>query len=187
MRLVPSRRTIVALFLLIAGSVATYNMWFPRDQRVGPDWLRGSIVLLGPVLLASGAVLLVLELAAWWRSGRTDAEPTAPSAHWPLWLGLIMLLIGGFPWAYLPLFFGPDGEEAWGMLGTIIFLLVGLPGVAVTGIGVSRMRAHRRRTRRPPIADDPEARQDASRRLGPRGGSPGMMTGGGTCPATAAA
>ena len=50
-----------------------------------------------------------------------------------------MLLIGGFPWAYTPFFFGPDGEEAWGMLGTIIFLLVGLPGVAVTGIGVSRI------------------------------------------------
>ena len=55
-----------------------------------------------------------------------------------------MLLVGGFPWAYMPFFFGPDDEEAWGMLGTITFLLVGLPGVAVTGIGVSRMRAHRR-------------------------------------------
>ena len=80
MRLVPSRRTIVALSLLIAGSVATYNMWFPRDQRVGPDWLRGSIVLLGPALLASGAVLLVLEPAARRRSGRSEAESTAP---WP--------------------------------------------------------------------------------------------------------
>jgi len=66
-----------------------------------------------------------------------------------------MLLIGGFPWAYTPLLFGFDNKQTWGMLVTIIFLVLGLPGLAVTGIGVSRMRKHRRRQVGEKILDGP--------------------------------
>ena len=53
----------------------------------------------------------------------------------------------GFPWAYTPLFFRYQGiydnGQGSGMLGTLIFLVLGLPGLAVTLIGVSRMRKRR--------------------------------------------
>ncbi len=48
-------------------------------------------------------------------------------------VGYIMLLIGGFPWLYTGLLVGGrPGNEGAGMLGTIIFILVGLPGIAIT-------------------------------------------------------
>ena len=138
-------RKVVALSLLSIGAMTTCNMFLPRVQRIGPDWFRGAFVLLGPVLLASGVVLSVLELVAWRRSDPAKAARGDTSPGWVLWLGLTMLLIGGIPWAYTRLIFGSANEEAWGMIGTIIFLFIGLPGLAVTGIGVSRMREHRRR------------------------------------------
>ncbi len=49
--------------------------------------------------------------------------------------GLILLAIGGFPWLYTPLFFGKmplATDEGSGMLGTVLFLSVGLPGLAIT-------------------------------------------------------
>jgi hypothetical protein len=64
----------------------------------------------------------------------------------------------GFPWAYTPLLFGSDNKQTWGMLGTMIFLVLGLPGLAVTGIGVSRMRKHRRRQVKEKILDGPWTR-----------------------------
>ncbi len=142
-----SRQKFLALSLLLVGSVTAYNIYVPSKQRVGPDWFRGSFVLLGPVLLISGAVLSVLELATWRRSCRTKAATGDSSSRWVLWMGLTMLLIGGFPWAYTPLFFRYQGiydnGQGSGMLGTLIFLVLGLPGLAVTLIGVSRMRKRR--------------------------------------------
>jgi len=70
-------------------------------------------------------------------------------------MGLTLLLIGGFPWAYTPLFFRHDNGQGSGMIGTIIFLFVGLPGLAVTGIGVSRMREQRRRQAGEKVFSDP--------------------------------
>jgi hypothetical protein len=39
-------------------------------------------------------------------------------------MSLTMLLIGGFPWAYTPLLFGSDNKQTWGMLETMIFLVL---------------------------------------------------------------
>ena len=129
---------IAATALLFVGAVATYNPFLPREQRVGPAWLTGGTVLFGPVLLALGGVSALLELAARRGSGRAKGATITGSRRWVLTTGLTMLLVVGFPWAYTPLIFGSQHEEACGMVGTIIFLLNGLPGLAVTGIGVAR-------------------------------------------------
>ena len=89
-----SRRAVAALTLLLVGSVATYNVWVPRDRRVGPDRFRGSLVPLGPVLLALGIVLAILGLAAGSRKGPGKADDSPP---WVLRAGLTLLLIGGVP------------------------------------------------------------------------------------------
>jgi hypothetical protein len=123
---------------LFVGAVATYNPFLPREQRVGPAWLTGGTVLVGPVLLALGGVSALLELAARRGSGRAKGAIVTGSRRWVLTTGLTMLLVGGFPGAYTPLIFGSQNEQAWGMVGTIIFLYIGLPGLAVTGIGVPR-------------------------------------------------
>jgi len=49
---------------------------------------------------------------------------------------ILMLLVGAFPWVYTDrLIGGRPGNEGAGMLGTLIFLFVGVPGfiAAVTG------------------------------------------------------
>jgi hypothetical protein len=96
----PSQRKVKAFSLLIIGSVATFGLFFSA-KRVEPDLLRGPLVLLlllvGPVLLATWAVLSILELAAWRRSARAKAATADLSPHWVLWMGLTMLLIGASP------------------------------------------------------------------------------------------
>ncbi len=55
-------------------------------------------------------------------------------------VGLIFLAVGGFPWVYTPTLTGdlrPGGEGA-GLMGTIIFLFVGIPGLLLTMAGCRR-------------------------------------------------
>ena len=62
-------------------------------------------------------------------------------------IGLILLAVGGFPWLYTPLFFGdrpPTTNEGSGMLGTLIFLFVGLPGLLMTTSALRALRNRRR-------------------------------------------
>lgn len=60
--------------------------------------------------------------------------------------GVLLCLVGLFPWAYTPALMGdrPDGEGA-GMMGTMIFIYVGLPGLALLAIS---LLAGRRREER---------------------------------------
>lgn len=46
------------------------------------------------------------------------------------WCGFVLLLFGGFPWFYTPLIIPDRGMEGSGMLGTILFIIVGIPGAA---------------------------------------------------------
>ena len=48
---------------------------------------------------------------------------------------LLLVLVGGFPWAYTPWLLGErPGSEGAGMFGTLIFIMVGVPGLALTVI-----------------------------------------------------
>jgi len=52
-------------------------------------------------------------------------------------VGLIALLIGGCPWVYTSyLVGGTPGNESAGMLGTLLFIFIGLPGLLLTLIGL---------------------------------------------------
>ncbi len=50
--------------------------------------------------------------------------------------GLLMLAVGAAPWIYTPWLTGDRrGGESAGMLGTILFLIVGVPGLLLTLAG----------------------------------------------------
>ena len=90
----------------------------------GSAGAMGLLMLPGaPLLLAVGLVVLargLLPQVPLWRD--------APV----LCTGLVLLLIGGFPWAYTPYLTGDrSGGEAAGMLGTVLFIFAGLPGLAI--------------------------------------------------------
>ena len=54
-----------------------------------------------------------------------------------LYTALLMLLVGAFPWAYTGwIIGGRPGNEGAGMLGTLIFLFVGVPGFALAVAGL---------------------------------------------------
>jgi hypothetical protein len=55
-----------------------------------------------------------------------------------------MLLAGGYPWLYTPLFMGGESGQGSGMLGFFIFLYVGLPGLAVAAVGLISLASQRR-------------------------------------------
>ena len=55
-------------------------------------------------------------------------------------VGLLFVAVGCFPWVYTPELTGdrrPGGEGA-GLMGTIIFLFVGIPGLLLTLAGCRR-------------------------------------------------
>ena len=51
-------------------------------------------------------------------------------------IGLVMLVMGIFPWVSTPLLIRDRGMEGSGMMGTLIFIFVGVPGIIWTLIGV---------------------------------------------------
>ena len=52
-------------------------------------------------------------------------------------LGIVLVVIGAYPWMYTShIVGGQPGNEAAGMLGTIIFILIGIPGIVLTLIAV---------------------------------------------------
>ena len=63
-----------------------------------------------------------------------------------LTVGLCMLLVGGFPWIYTPALMHdrPNGEAA-GMIGTLIFMFIGLPGLVITVVAACLLIGQRQR------------------------------------------
>jgi hypothetical protein len=107
------------------------------------------VFVLGPLVLAAAAA----SHAA--RSG-TAAKPgreSAPAGR-VVGVGLLMLVAGGCPWLYTPLLTGGESNQASGMLGTVIFVLVGLPGLAVAAIGLINLVQQRRAGKAPKPAPD---------------------------------
>jgi hypothetical protein len=98
-----------------------------------------TVFLLGPVVLAAAAAGSVARSGKSAESGRERA-----TAGKVVGIGLLMLLAGGCPWLYTPLFTRGVSNQASGMLGTVIFLLVSLPGLAVTGVGLTNLASQRR-------------------------------------------
>ena len=115
------------LILSAVGVLVTRDLMSPAAERMLPLGLQ-SLIFMGPVLLAVGFVTL-LRGFAW---GATSV------GRWGVLVaGLLMLVIGGCPWLYTSyLTGGRPGNEGVGMLGTLVFIFVGLPGLALTLAGL---------------------------------------------------
>ena len=113
---------IIGLVLIGLGIIIAFSLLHGVEQATARP--RGDWLLLGvPAMIVCGAVILVRGLI--WGS---------PSFSWATFLiaGLSMLVVGGAPWLYTPLLIRDRGLEGSGMLGTIIFITVGLPGLLLT-------------------------------------------------------
>ena len=124
------------LILTGFGFLVTYDGLLSATERVLPLRLQ-SVIFFGPSLLAVGCVTFLRGL------------PLGASVIFRrgvLMIGLLMLAIGGWPWLYISyLTGGRPGNEGDGMLGTIIFIYVGLPGLALTLTSlVMNVKSHKR-------------------------------------------
>jgi len=138
-----SRFSIFDLILLGVGLLLTIGLQY-RTGLFGENPL-GLALLSGPILL------LAMAVSAASRPKRVGTDAASPKirkggsvAGAVTGVGLVMLLVGGFPWLYTPLFFGGESNSSSGMLGTIIWLFIGLPGLIIAAIGLVNMRTHRR-------------------------------------------
>ena len=120
-RIVPA---VVGLGLAALGLLLILLLFTGPDDRQGPfEWLA----LLGPALVVAGGVTCV---RGWF------CRVSAFSRSNVLATGLVMLAVGIFPWIYTGLLIGDHGGEGSGMLGTILFVTVGVPGLIVTLVGL---------------------------------------------------
>jgi uncharacterized protein YqgC (DUF456 family) len=119
------------LILVCVGIICTYDSLFYPAPILGTQlrWLG----LFGPTFLLVGCVISLRGFAF----GRSSVFRYAV-----LILGLLMLVIGGCPWLYTPYLIGGGRDnEGAGMLGMIIFIFVGLPGLVVSLVAL-RMKSN---------------------------------------------
>ena len=134
---------VIGLGMVALGALSTYNLLVPKTARIGFA-VSDLLALFGPCLCVVGGLLTVKGIR--WRF-------RVSSRHVILGTGLVLVAVGGFPWAYTPMLTEdqPGGEAAI-VTGTFVFVLVGLPGILLTIVGgvltVSGLRA--RSGRKPP-------------------------------------
>lgn len=115
-------RVAGAVSVIVLGLLLTYDLAHMRADRILP-FVPMLVQICGPAVLLLG---LVLTGAAFLGQGRL------PIRRLLRWTGLLLLLVGGFPWIYTPLIIQDRGMEGSGMLGTMLFIVLGLPGLALT-------------------------------------------------------
>ena len=95
------------------------------------------IQFLGPCLSGLGGIIFLLSFSI-------------PLPKSLFIVGLPMLVIGATSWFYTPLIIGgsPNNEGA-GMLGTLIFIFIGIPGFITLLIGIALYGWIRYRKNRP--------------------------------------
>ena len=132
---------------IVVGIGLVLTVWLFSGYRPWGNSPVNAVFLLGPVILAAGAASHFARHS----SAKTAEESPkrGTSARRVTGLGLVMLLLGGCPWLYTPLFTGGESNSSSGLLGTVIFLLIGLPGLAVTAIGLINLVAQRKACRNP--------------------------------------
>jgi hypothetical protein len=106
---------LTSLFLIIIGVITSLSFWLPSFLNFIPKSLQ-MIQFWGPCLSGLGCIIFLLSFSI-----------SLPKSL--LIVGLPMLVIGAASWFYTPLIIGgnPNNEGA-GMLGTLIFIFIGIPG-----------------------------------------------------------
>jgi hypothetical protein len=132
-------RTGLLGFLLSLGAVLLGWGCLRFSAAAGGPSGRGSIFSLAPFVV-------IPALTAYGLVGSARGllfDSSLISRKTLLHTALLMLLVGVFPWAYTGwIVGGSSGNEGAGMLGTLIFLFVGLPGfiLAVASLIASWLR-----------------------------------------------
>jgi hypothetical protein len=129
----------------VLGVLGTACLWAAH----GPAGILGDwafLALLGPPVALVGLATLCAALWHWSLRGVV------------LVIGLLMLAAGADPWLYTPaLMHDRPGGAAAGMIGTLIFLFVGIPGVVITTIGVGLVLSEPQSLGRPQSASQDAA------------------------------
>ena len=93
-------------------------------------------MLFGPTIVALGAIVFLCGLSL------SFIRAT-------LTVGLLMLVVGGFPGVYTHyLTGGRPGNEGAGLMVSIIYIIIGLPGVLITlvGLGLHAIKRNKKNT-----------------------------------------
>ena len=115
---------LASLFLIIIGVITSLSFWLPSFLNFIPKSFQ-IIHFLGPCLSGLGCIIFLLSFSI-------------PLPKSLLIVGLPMLVIGATSWFYTPLIIGgnPNNEGA-GMLGTLIFIFIGIPGCITLLISIA--------------------------------------------------
>jgi len=111
--------TLAGIVIVGIGLILTW-MFFCPDSDYQPS-VFNMLILFGPAGLISGCVVSFRGFV-WGKRGLSRSTVRS--------CGLFLILFGGFPWLYTPMIIQDNGMEGSGMLGTILFIVVGLPGIA---------------------------------------------------------
>jgi len=117
---------ITGLIVLAVGVFGMIKFSTPDDQGFASN-IFGYWVLFSPAISIVGLVFTI-------RSAYLGIR--AFSGRSVLIAGLLMVLLGAYPWFYTPLLIRDGGMEGSGMLGTFLFVFLGIPGVVFTIIGL---------------------------------------------------
>ena len=119
-------RYVPGIVLMLIGLAATMGP-FMSTANMRTSWsLLDLLLLFGPTLFFMGIAMTILSFIP-------GARVFSPRTI--LLTGFLMLVVGIFPWIYTPYFFNGRSNEGSGMMGTLIFLLVGVPGIVLTILG----------------------------------------------------
>ena len=120
-------RYVPGIVLMLIG-IAAIMIPFGANTNYRSSWsLLDLLLLFGPTLFFMGISMTILSF---FPGARVFSPRTI------LLTGLLMLVVGIFPWIYTPYFFNGRSNEGSGMMGTLIFLMVGIPGIILTILGL---------------------------------------------------
>jgi len=127
---------LASLFLLIIGVITSLSFWLPSSLNFIPKSFQ-IIHFFGPCLSCLGCIIFLLSFSI-------------PLPKSLFIVGLPMLVIGATSWFYTPLIIGgnPNNEGA-GMLGSLIFIFIGIPGCITLLISIALYGWIRFRKNRP--------------------------------------
>jgi hypothetical protein len=154
----PRTRMLIRTIVFAFACIATYDFLFSDPAQSILPIPRGWLLVWGPVW---GPGLLLIGWVTFLRGSTWGARVLSRRA---VRIGaLLMLLIGGCPWLWLSALTqmsgGRPGNEGDGMLGTIIFLFVGLPGLLLM-LGTLAMKPDKKNKKNKPphgIAQPPHS------------------------------
>jgi hypothetical protein len=126
-------RTSSVIFGLVLIGLAIGIFWYgnydvSHTKGAGNAWdFLALLFILTPTMIMFGIIIIIR--GCFWGAKVISGRNI-------LITGLIMLVIGAFPWLYTPWLMGTrGGDEGSGMMGTMIFLFVGIPGLLLTILG----------------------------------------------------